>query len=230
MPKIKGIRVMLVDDEPSILQFLELGLKNEGFEVRSALDGQTAITIASEFQPHIVVLDIMMPGMNGFEVCRMLKERDSMSVIMLTAKDEIEDKVKGLNCGADDYMVKPFSFDELLARIKARIRNQHPSFLEKIEVGPLFVDNSRKEIRFKGKLLELSPTEYNLLRLLIQNHGIVLSKSMILDKIWGYDFNGDDNIVEVYIRSLRAKLKDKERKTIKTLRGLGYMIDLDNAD
>jgi two-component system OmpR family response regulator len=229
MKKYKGIRVLVVDDEPNILQFLELGLKNEGFNVKTALDGVSAITIAEEFQPHIVILDVMMPGMDGFEVCRMLKENDRAAVIMLTAKDEVEDKVKGLNYGADDYMVKPFSFDELLARIRARLRSQYPGFLEKVEVGPFFIDDSRKEIRYKDRILDLSPTEYNLLKLLVQNHGIVLSKSKILDKIWGYDFNGDDNIVEVYIRLLRSKLNDKDRRIIRTLRGLGYMVDLSNV-
>ncbi|AFC33914.1 response regulator [Paenibacillus mucilaginosus 3016] len=226
MGQLKGIRVMLVDDEPNILQFLELGLLNEGFEVRTAPDGMTAITLAKEFQPHIAILDVMMPGMDGFEVCRMLKKTDHIAVIMLTAKDEVDDRVKGLNLGADDYMVKPFSFDELLARIQARVRNQFPHLFGEVVKGPFRMDDRRKEIRLNERLLELSPTEYELLKFLVTNHGLVLSKSMILDKVWGYDFGGEENIVEVYIRSLREKLQDKEHTLIRTLRGAGYRLDL----
>ncbi|WP_426450225.1 response regulator transcription factor [Paenibacillus sp. S-38] len=226
MGQLKGIRVMLVDDEPNILQFLELGLLNEGFEVRTAPDGMTAITAAKEFQPHIAILDVMMPGMDGFEVCRMLKKTEHIAVIMLTAKDEVDDRVKGLNLGADDYMVKPFSFEELLARIQARVRNQFPHLFGEVVKGPFRMDDRRKEIRLNERLLELSPTEYELLKFLVTNHGLVLSKSMILDKVWGYDFGGEENIVEVYIRSLREKLQDKEHTLIRTLRGAGYRLDL----
>ncbi|MCZ8522110.1 MULTISPECIES: response regulator transcription factor [Paenibacillus] len=226
MAQVKGIRIMLVDDEPNILQFLELGLQNEGFEVRTAPDGMTAITIAKEFQPHIAILDVMMPGMDGFEVCRMLKKTEQLAVIMLTAKDEVDDRVKGLNLGADDYMVKPFSFEELLARIQARVRNQFPHLFGEVVKGPFRMDDRRKEIHLHDRLLELSPTEYELLKFLVTNHGLVLSKSMILDKVWGYDFGGEENIVEVYIRSLREKLQDKEHTLIRTLRGAGYRLDL----
>jgi two-component system, OmpR family, response regulator len=224
--KLKGVKILLVDDEPNILQFLELGLLNEGFEVATAPDGFTAITTAQQFQPHIAILDVMMPGMDGFEVCRMLKKTENIAVIMLTAKDEVEDRVKGLTLGADDYMMKPFSFEELLARIHARIRNQFPNLFGEVSYGPFRLDDRRKEISLDGRVLELSPTEYELLKFLVINHGIVLSKSMILDKVWGYDFGGEENIVEVYIRSLREKLQDKEHKLIRTLRGAGYRVDL----
>lgn len=224
--KLKGIKILIIDDEPNILEFLAMGLLNEGFEVQTALDGMAGITLAKQFHPHIIILDIMMPGMDGFEVCRMLKKLEQVSIIMLTAKDEVEDRVKGLRTGADDYMAKPFSFEELLARIYARVRNQFPHLLEEVAVGPLRMDDRRKEILFHEKALELSPTEYELLKFLILNQGLVLSKSMILDKVWGYDFVGDDNIVEVYIRSLREKLGDKEHRLIRTLRGAGYRMDL----
>ncbi|MGE4272544.1 MAG: response regulator transcription factor [Desulfitobacterium sp.] len=226
MQKLKGIKILIIDDEPNILEFLAMGLLNEGFEVQTALDGMAGITLAKQFHPHIIILDIMMPGMDGFEVCRMLKKLEQVSIIMLTAKDEVEDRVKGLRTGADDYMAKPFSFEELLARIYARVRNQFPHLLEEVAVGPLRMDDRRKEILFHEKALELSPTEYELLKFLILNQGLVLSKSMILDKVWGYDFVGDDNIVEVYIRSLREKLGDKEHRLIRTLRGAGYRMDL----
>ncbi|SEB83236.1 response regulator transcription factor [Paenibacillus sp. GP183] len=221
----KGIKIMLVDDEPHILQFLELGLVNEGFDVKTAPDGMRAINLANEFQPHIVVLDVMMPGMSGFEVCRMLKKDPlQLSIIMLTARDDVEDRVKGLTLGADDYLVKPFSFEELLARIGARLRNQFPSLTGEA-MGPFRIDDLRKEINYLDQVLELSPTEYELLKFLVINHGIVMSKSRILEKVWGYDFGGEENIVEVYIRSLREKLEDKEHRLIRTVRGAGYRVD-----
>ncbi|KAA8997176.1 response regulator transcription factor [Paenibacillus spiritus] len=227
MNTAQGVRLLLVDDEPHILQFLELGLLNEGFEVRTAQDGTAALEIAAEFKPHVAILDVMMPGMNGFEVCRYLRSgEEEIAVIMLTAKDEVDDRVKGLSIGADDYMVKPFSFDELLARIQARLRNQFPALLGEVRCGPFRIDNRRREIRYRDEALELSPTEYELLQYMLLNHGLVLSKPMILDKVWGYDFGGEENIVEVYIRSLREKLGDKEHRLIRTLRGAGYRVDL----
>jgi two-component system OmpR family response regulator len=226
MQPIKGIKILLVDDEPNILQFLELGLQNEGFEVRCAADGLAAITIMKQFQPQVVILDVMMPGMDGFEVCRMLKKMENVAIIMLTARDEVDDRVKGLTLGADDYMVKPFSFEELLARIYARIRNQFPQLFGEVVIGPFLIDDRRKEIKLDGRVLELSPTEYELLKFMVFNQGLVLSKKLILDKVWGYDFGGEENIVEVYIRSLRDKLNDKEHQLIRTLRGSGYRVDL----
>ncbi|MGG2201182.1 MULTISPECIES: response regulator transcription factor [Paenibacillus] len=226
MRALKGIKILLVDDEPNILQFLELGLVNEGFEVFTAQDGLTALTLAEKVRPHVAVLDVMMPGMDGFEVCRLLKQEEQIAVIMLTAKEEVNDRVKGLTLGADDYMSKPFSFDELLARIHARVRNQFPHLLGEVRIGPFKIDDRRKEISYRERVLELSPTEYDLLHFLVINKGIVLSKAVILDKVWGYDFGGEENIVEVYIRSLRDKLNDKEHRLIRTLRGAGYRVDL----
>ncbi|CAM4209248.1 two-component system OmpR family response regulator [Paenibacillus endophyticus] len=227
MISFNGIKILLVDDEPNIIQFLELGLLNEGFDIRTAHDGEAALQEAAHFQPHVVILDIMMPGMNGFEVCAALRATgDNIAVIMLTAKDEVEDRVKGLTLGADDYLVKPFSFSELLARIGARLRNQFPSLLGEALYGPFRLDERKKELAYMDNILELSPTEYELLRFIILNHGVVLSKSLILDKVWGYQFGGEENIVEVYIRSIRDKLNDKEHKLIRTLRGAGYRMDL----
>jgi two-component system OmpR family response regulator len=215
-----------VDDEPNILQFLELGLTNEGYRVATAQDGPEGIALAEKFGPHVVILDVMMPGMDGFEVCRDLKANKPLAVIMLTAREEIEDRVKGLNLGADDYMSKPFSFGELLARIQARIRNQFPHLLSEVSIGPFAIDAVRKEFRYRTRILDLSPTEYELLKHLVFNHGHVLSKSVILDQVWGYDFGGEENIVEVYIRSLRDKLQDREHRVIRTIRGAGYRVDL----
>lgn len=222
----RGIRVLVVDDEPNIRQFLELGLKNEGYTVRTADNGEEAIQVAERFSPHVVILDVMMPGMDGFEACRRLKRVSALAVIMLTAKEEVEDRVRGLELGADDYMPKPFSFSELLARIQARIRNQFPYLLEEIALGPFNIDASRRVLRYRDRPLDLSPTEFELLKHLVVHHGHVLSKSAILDQVWGYDFGGEDNIVEVYIRSLRDKLGDREHKVIRTIRGAGYRVDL----
>jgi two-component system OmpR family response regulator len=224
--QLKGIKILLIDDEPTILQFLSLGLTNEGFDIKAAQDGIEGINIAKEFNPLIAIVDVMLPGMDGFEVCRLLKKMGNIAVIMLTAKDQVDDRVKGLTIGADDYMVKPFSFEELLARIQARIRNQFPNLLDEVSIGPFKIDDRRKEIKYLNHILDLSPTEYALLKFLVINHGLVLSKSTILDRVWGYDFGGEENIVEVYIRSLREKLQDHSRTVIRTLRGVGYRIDI----
>jgi two-component system, OmpR family, response regulator len=222
----KGIKILIVDDEPNILQFLEIGLMNEGYQVITALDGTEAIEITETYAPHVVILDVMMPGIDGFEVCQKLKEMQPVSVIMLTAKEEIEDRVKGLTIGADDYMPKPFGFGELLARIQARVRNQFPYLLSEVSVGPFAIDTARKELRYRERILDLSPTEFELLKHMVLHHGHVLSKSVILDKVWGYHFGGEENIVEVYIRSLRDKLQDREHRVIRTIRGAGYRVDL----
>jgi two-component system OmpR family response regulator len=222
----KGIKVLVVDDEPNIVQFLELGLVNEGYEVHTAEDGPEAIELLDTFNPHIVILDVMMPGMDGFEVCKTIKEKKPVSVIMLTAKEDVENRVKGLTLGADDYMSKPFSFGELLARIQARVRNQFPYLLDELAIGPFTIDSARRELRYHNRIVDLSPTEFELLKHLVIHHGHVRSKSAILDQVWGYDFGGEENIVEVYIRSLRDKLEDREHRVIRTVRGAGYRVDL----
>ncbi|MCY7786453.1 response regulator transcription factor [Bacillus inaquosorum] len=227
MNRMKGIKILLVDDEPSILDFLTMGLENEGFEVKTAADGMTAMNIAKTFQPHVAILDVMMPGMDGLEVSRMMKKTGHTAVIMLTAKDEVGVRVKALTEGADDYMIKPFSFEELLARIYARIRDHFPNLFEEVALGPFRIDDRRREIRYQEEVLKLSATEYELLKFLVLNHGLVLSKARILDKVWGYDFYGEENIVEVYIRSLREKLNDKKHEVIRTVRGAGYRVDIE---
>jgi two-component system OmpR family response regulator len=218
------INILVVDDEESILEFIKMGLEAENFTVHTALDGNSAVALAKEINPHIIILDIMIPGMNGFEVCSAIKKSIKTSIIMLTARDEIDDRVKGLNLGADDYMVKPFSFKELLARISARLRNTFPELTDTMHIGEFHIDDGAHEITFKDKLLAVSPTEYNLLRYLLLNNGIVLSKQLILEKVWGFDFNGEENIVEVYVRYLRDKIGDKEHNIIKTVRGVGYKV------
>lgn len=217
------IKILVVDDEESIVEFIKMGLELEGFQVFNAFDGNNAIIIAKAVKPQVVILDVMLPGMNGCEVCMELKKFSNASIIMLTAKDDVEHRIDGLNKGADDYMCKPFSFKELLARINARIRNSMPELSAVKSMGDFKIDENAHEIFYKGKHLELSLTEYNLLKYLLYNRGIVLSKQSILDKVWGVDFMGDENIVEVYIRYLRSKIGDRDFKIIRTVRGVGYM-------
>ena len=216
------ITILIVDDEKSIIDFIKMGLEAEGYNVYSAFDGNEAIELAGKINPHIIILDIMLPGMDGYEVCSRIKKSIKTSIIMLTARDDVDDKVKGLDTGADDYMAKPFSFKELLARINARIRNSFPELNDVMSIGDFSIDDGAHEFMYCGKVLDLPPTQYNLLRFLLINNGMALSKSLILEKVWGYDFNGEENIVEVYVRYLRDKIEDKEHNIIKTVRGVGY--------
>ncbi|HEY8891474.1 MAG TPA: response regulator transcription factor [Clostridium sp.] len=218
------INILIVDDEESIVEFIKMGLEAEGYIIHTAYDGFEAIEKAKEIQPNIIILDIMLPGINGYEVCSEIKKNIKTSIIMLSAKDEIDNRVRGLNLGADDYMVKPFSFKELVARINARLRSMLPESSDIIRVGDFSIDDGAHEIIYKDRILMLSPTEYNLIKYLIVNNGLVLSKRIILEKVWGYDFNGEENIVEVYIGYLRDKLQDKEHSIIRTVRGVGYKV------
>lgn len=218
------INILIVDDEESIVEFLKMGFEAEGYSVSTAFDGNSAISLAREVNPHIIILDIMLPGMNGYEVCTELKKWTKASIIMLTARDEVDDRINGLNIGADDYMVKPFSFAELLARVNARLRNSLPGAFDTLIIGNFKINDGAHEIFFEDRHLELSLKEYNLLKYLLLNQGFVLSKKSILEKVWGYDYAGDDNIVEVYIGYLRSKIPDKTHKIIRTIRGVGYKV------
>lgn len=224
----KEKKVLIVDDEENIINFLTMGLEAEGFNVYSAEDGGEGLKMAKEIRPDIIILDLMMPKLDGYHVCMEIRKTMDTPIIMLTAREDIDDKVKGLEIGADDYMVKPFSYRELIARIRARLRNKDKitELSKSINMGNFSINEDAFEITFKGNLLELSPTEYKLLKFLLDNKGIVLSKVKILDNVWGYDFYGDENVVEVYIRYLRNKLNDKNHKIIHTVRGAGYKINV----
>jgi len=224
------IHILVVDDEESITEFIKMGLEDEGYTVHTALNGNDAVYLAKEINPQIVILDILLPGMDGYEVCFEIKKTIKTSIIMLTAKDDIDARVCGLNLGADDYMSKPFSFKELLARINARLRNSFPEIDEIRTIGSFVIDDGAHEITMKDKLLSLSPTEYNLLRYLLFNNGLALSKRTILEKVWGFDFKGEENIVEVYIRYLRDKIGDTDHCIICTIRGIGYKVVLDEKN
>lgn len=218
------VKVLVVDDEESILSFIKMGLKAKGFTVLCASDGQEAISIAVKNNPHIVILDVMLPEVDGYTVCKEIKKHTNASVIMLTARDDIEDKITGLDVGADDYMIKPFDFRELIARINARLRGDHAIVNDKLIIGDFGINNKIHEITYKDKLLELSQTEYNLLLYLLKNQGIILSKDIILQKVWGYEFEGEYNLVEVYISYIRSKIGKDARDIIKTVRGAGYKV------
>lgn len=217
-------RILAIDDEQSITQFLKMGLEAEGYEVITASEGMTGIQLAEKWKPAVAIVDIMMPGMDGYEVCRSLKKYTNCQVILLSAKGEVTDRVTGLNAGADDYMVKPFSFEELIARVQARLRNT-PQYEEQ-PTGIFSIDDEQKQITYQGEALTLTRTEYKLLRYFIQHKNKVLSKEAILNAVWGYDYYGNDNVVEAYIKTLRQKLQDPEHQVIQTLRGFGYKLDV----
>ena len=215
-------RVLVVDDEESIRNVLRTGLRYENFEVAEAKDGDEALRIAGRFQPDLVILDLMLPGVDGYEVCRRLRGVPGLGIIMLTARDEVSDRVQGLDLGADDYLVKPFDFEELLSRMRAVLRRLKPPAAERIAAGPLELDLSSYEATLDGQVLALTAREFELLKLFMQHPRQVLSKKTILDRVWGTNFYGSENNVEVYVGYLRAKLAASRRELIETVRGLGY--------
>jgi DNA-binding response OmpR family regulator len=217
-------RVLVVDDERSIVDFIRLGLQYEGFQVQTAPDGQAALRMISEFKPHVVVLDVMMPKLDGLAVAEAIRGNKDTGVIILSARDEVADRIKGLEVGADDYLVKPFDFGELLARIRAVMRRRNPGAGPLLQVHDLTMDETTREVRRDGRTIELSAREFDLLRLLMMHPNQVLARDRILDQVWGYNFFGDANNVEVYIRYLRQKLGDEQHKLIQTVRGVGYRI------
>lgn len=218
------LKALVVDDEASIVDFIKLGLTYEGFEVKTARDGPSGLTLAREFNPDVIVLDVMLPGMDGMEVCQRVRGQSDAGIIMLTARDELQDRIKGLDCGADDYVVKPFRFEELMARIRAVMRRRGTTRQQVLIVGDLSLDQDTREVRRGERLVELTPREYDLLKLFMFNSRQVLKKETILERVWGYDFEGDANIVEVYVRYLREKLDDIPPKLIQTVRGVGYIL------
>ena len=222
-------RVLVVDDEDSITDLISTVLRYEGFDVRTAESGRTAVKVARDFAPDLVVLDVMLPDLDGFEVYRRLAERpDRLPVLFLTARDTTEDRVHGLTLGADDYMGKPFSLEELVARVRAVLRRTRGSKPNQtvLSFSDLELDEDAREVRRGGQRIELTPTEFNLLHYLLANAGRVVSKAQILDHVWRYDFGGDASVVETYISYLRKKIDAGEGTTplIQTVRGFGYAI------
>jgi two-component system OmpR family response regulator len=224
-------RILVVDDEKSISDLIATSLRFVGFDVRTAATGSEALTVAEEFKPQAVVLDVMLPDIDGFEVCRQLRsEGINVGVLFLTAKDGMEDKVAGLTIGGDDYMTKPFSLEELVARLRALLRRIGVTEIdtddEKIRFADLELNEATHEVHRAGQLLDMSPTEFQLLRYLLINADRVVSKSQILDHVWQYDFRGDAGIVETYISYLRKKIDSFDPPLIHTVRGVGYRLRL----
>lgn len=217
-------RILVVDDEANITDFVALGLRHEGFEVETATDGRDALRIVASFRPDIVVFDLMMPKVDGFELCRQLAGESSRGLIILSAKDTTADRILGLELGADDYLVKPFDFGELLARIQAVLRRRLPGSFSQITVGDLTVDSTTRTVRLADVPLELSTREFDLLLYLARHAGEVVERGRLLDEVWGHTFFGDENNIEVYVRYLRTKLGDIDRTRIRTVRGVGYML------
>jgi DNA-binding response OmpR family regulator len=219
--------VLVVDDEPAITDFIELGLSREGFDVRTAPDGRAALTLVDRFRPDLVILDIMMPRLDGFQLTKELAGERSRSLIILSAKDETKDRIAGLELGADDYLVKPFDFGELLARVRSVLRRRQPEQATVLRAGPLELDRAERRTSYHGRPVELSPREFDLLWYLAENRGQVLERDRLLNAVWGVSFYGDDNNLEVYVRYLRRKLDDPDRRLIQTVRGVGYRLVVD---
>ncbi|MBK6857678.1 MAG: response regulator transcription factor [Microthrixaceae bacterium] len=220
--------ILLVDDEEHLRSMLEAALRHNGYEVHPVATGRAALTAVSEHNPDLIVLDVMLPDLDGFAVCQRLRSTgDRTPVLFLTARDSTDDKVRGLTLGGDDYLVKPFSLEELVARIDAVLRRYgSDTDTAVMSCGDLMLDDEAHLVTRAGVEVGLSPTEYNLLRYLLTNQGRVVSKSQILDHVWQYDFGGDGGVVETYIGYLRRKLDQNEPRLIHTVRGVGYSLRL----
>lgn len=228
-PAEAPVRVLVVDDEPHITDLVATGLRYEGFDVASAGSGRVALALVESFRPELIVLDIMLPDLDGFEVQRRLVDRGRrVPVLFLTAKDATEDKVRGLGIGADDYVTKPFSLEELIARIRAVLRRTHRagSETERLRFADIEMDEATHEVWRGGRGIDLTPTEFSLLRFLLANPRRVLSKDQILDHVWNYDFGGESSIVETYVSYLRKKVDIEKPALIHTVRGVGYALRL----
>jgi two-component system, OmpR family, response regulator len=226
-PDGSPLRVLVVDDEPSICELLSMALRYEGWDVRTASDGTAAVRTAREFRPDTVVLDVMLPDMDGLEVLRRLRaDAPLLPVVFLTARDAIEDRIAGLTAGGDDYVTKPFSLEEVAARLRGLLRRTSRAVTDDglLVVGDLTLDEESHEVTRAGVEIRLTATEFELLRFLMRNPRRVLSKAQILDRVWQYDFGGQGNIVELYISYLRRKVDTGRPPMIHTMRGAGYVL------
>ncbi|SER44343.1 two-component system, OmpR family, response regulator [Lentzea xinjiangensis] len=222
------VRVLVVDDESTLAELMTLALRMEKWDVRTALDGRTAVRTAREFRPDVVVLDVMLPDFDGFEVLRRMRvESPVLPVLFLTAKDAVEDRIAGLTAGGDDYVTKPFSLEEVVLRLRALLRRTGVTGAgagTRLLVGDLSLNEETREVDRGGDSIELTATEFELLRYLMRNPRVVLSKAQILDRVWSYDFGGQANIVELYISYLRKKIDAGRAPMIHTMRGAGYVL------
>lgn len=218
-------RILVIEDDEAILAFLRRGLSYDGYEVETAEDGQKGLAIARGNMPDLVVLDWMLPGMDGLEVCRRLRAAGKIPILMLTAKDSVSDRVLGLDAGADDYLVKPFNLDELLARIRALLRRTQTPKQKSYTFADLTLDTGTRRAYRGDRVIDLTAKEYELLELFMRHPRQVLTREMIYDDVWGYDFGGESNIIEVYVRYLRQKLEEGgEARLLHTVRGMGYVL------
>jgi DNA-binding response OmpR family regulator len=218
--------ILLVEDDTKLAQLVEAELCLEGYRVTVATNGMEGLSVAREVQPDLLILDWMMPGLSGLDVCMRLRTTGvQVPIILLTAKDEIPDRVTGLNAGADDYVTKPFSIEELLARVKAHLRRVHPESPDRLEFEDLTLNCITREVYRDRQLIQLTAKEFDLLEFLLRHPRQVLTREQILEQVWGYDFVGESNIIEVYIRALRIKLEvDNPKRLIHTIRGVGYVL------
>lgn len=218
-------RILIIEDDEAILRVLRRALSYEGYRVDTAPDGESGLNQARDYHPDLVILDWMLPGMDGLEVCQRLRAGGSVPVLMLTAKDTLQDRVQGLDAGADDYMVKPFELDELLARVRALLRRTQPERVQMLSFADLTLDTSTRQATRRGRVISLTAKEYDLLELFMRHPRQVLTREMIFDRVWGYDFGGESNVLDVYIRYLRQKLEiEDEQRLIHTVRGVGYVL------
>ena len=220
-------RILIIEDDDAIVRVLRRSLSLEGFDVESAGDGETGLALALENRPDLVILDLMLPGMDGLEVCRRLRTSTSGNtpILMLTARDTVPDRIQGLDAGADDYIVKPFDLDELAARIRALLRRTQSERATVLTFQDLVLDTNSRQASRKGRVITLTAKEYDLLELLMRHPRQVLMRDMIFDRVWGYDFGGESNVLDVYIRYLRQKLEQEgEARLIYTVRGVGYVM------
>ena len=223
MSSAEQLKVLVIEDEQGIVDFLDLGLRYERFEVHVCKDGSQALSAFARVHPDIVILDIMLPGLDGIEICRRIRRVSAAPIIMLTAREEVDDRIKGLDTGADDYVTKPFDFRELMARVRAVLR-RHGCLEDELLVGDLALNQTTHEVRRDGRLVALTATEFALLELLMSHPRQVFSRDAIINQVWGYDWAGNTNVVDVYISYLRGKVDSDPPRLIHTLRGVGYTL------
>ncbi len=216
--------VLLVDDEPHIIEFLRLGFEYEGFAIALASDGEEAVRQALNLKPDVIILDVMLPRLSGMEVARRLRPATDAAIIMLTARDDLDDRIAGLDLGADDYVTKPFAFKELMARVRAVLRRRGKSLDRLLAFSDVTLDRETRVVMRAGRARELTPREFELMELFLSHPRQTLTREVILARIWGYDYEGDDNVIEVFVRHLREKLDDNPPRLIQTVRGVGYAL------